>query len=206
MQNSLPVIGDGKLGAVSPGLRCRPFGDREQGIVVIDKILEELPQGAFPSIVRHQPNADVRPEFRYVADKSFKWNLIRQIELDRSEAIANRAPSISWLPVGIQKEPYGSAVADTDGWFDAFKYGVPVACTSYLGHIRSEFAWRARVPREWTVDAMPKQEMLDGMHVVSALDVKLGAFDGRHQRTSISCSTATLIWSPRRHAACFSEP
>ena len=148
----------------------------------------------------------MRPKFRYVANKSFGWNLIGQVKFEHSEAIANRAPSISWLLVGIQKEPYRSAVADTDGWFDAVKYGVPVVCTSYLARVRSEFACRARVPLEWTVDTVPKQEMLDDMHDVSALDVKFGAFDDRHQRTSISCSTATLIWSPRRHAACFSEP
>ena len=206
MQNSLLAIDFGKLGATFGSLRRRPFSDREQGIVVVDEIRQELLQGAFPLIVRHQPNSDACSELRYVVNKPSGRNLIRQIESEHSEAIANRAPSISWLPVGIQKEPCRSAVADTDGWFDAVKYGVPVVCTSYLGHVRSEFACRARVPLEWTVDTVPKQEMLDDMHVVSALDVQFGAFDGRHQRTSIPCSTATLIWSPRRHAACFSEP
>ena len=152
MQHSLSVIGFGKLSAVSPRLRRRPFGDWQKGVLVIDEILEELLQSTFPPIVRHQPDADTCPEFGDVVDKSFGWNLIGQIKLEDAEAIANRAPLISWLPVGIQKEPHGSTVADTDGWLDAVEDGVPVMRTSYLRHIRSEFAWGAHVPFEWTVD------------------------------------------------------
>ena len=187
------MIGCGKLGATSPRLRRRPFGDWEKGILVINEILEELLQSAFPSIVRHQPDADTRPEYGDVVDKSFGWNFIGQIKLEDAEAIANRAPLISWLSVGIQKEPHGSTVADTNGWLDAVEDGVPVMHTSYLGHIWSEFACGARVLLDRTVDVVSEQEMLDDMHIVSALDMQSGAFDGRHQRTSMSCSTAILI-------------
>ena len=193
VQNSLAVVGCGKLGAMSPRLRRRPIGHWEKGILVVDEILEEPLQSACPPIVRHQPNADTRREFGDVVDKSFGRNLIGQIKVEHAEAITNRAPLISRLPVGIQKEPHGSAVADTDGWLDAVEDGVPVMRASYLGHIWSEFACRARVLLDRTVDVVSEQEVLDDMHIISALDVQSGAFDGRHQRTSMSCSTATLI-------------
>ncbi len=35
--------------------------------------------------------------------------------------------------------------------------------------------------------------MLDDMDIVRAFDVQRGAFDSRHQRTSMSCSIAILI-------------
>ena len=178
-------------GATLPSLLCRSLGDGKQGIVVIDEILEELLQSAFPSIVRHQPNTDACPEFRHVVDKAFGWNLVRQVEFKPSEPIAHRPPSISWFPIGIQEEPHRSASAEADGRLDAVEYGVPAVHTSYLGNIRREFLCRVCIPFQWTLDAMPKQEVLDDVHIVSAFDVQSGSFDSRHQRTSISCSTAT---------------
>ena len=79
MQNGFSVLALWKPRALCQSVRSRGYSNREQGIFVIDKILQESLQSAFPLIVGHQPDADARPEIGNIVNKSIGWDLIRQI-------------------------------------------------------------------------------------------------------------------------------